>query len=239
MKRRLILIGIILVGTVIGMLYWRAPRAANVSPGPGSNGDDIFPCKVLTNFAPLLQPRRGLGVVGLQFLISREQDSILTTIWGANTKGAILVDWTNEKVVPASGMDNLAGIGLSPQDVPLGLSIFGGNGRLAFGGATFPWRKGFIADPLALREDESVWFGTVYQDEPRELKSLICLSPQPPQVLGEIRMPPSKTVVWCLYDTKQKVLLVAEHEWNWIAMIDFSKPNTVRAAKPTETPQTP
>jgi hypothetical protein len=199
---------------------WKAVR---VAPGPGSAQGDVFPCKVLTNYKRLLRPREGLGILGLQFLIDRDKNSILTSIWGANAKGAILVDWTNEKVVPTPGAGDFEGTRLCPQCVTYGLVLMGGHGELSFCGATFPLGKGLRAYPLVLNNDEPMWFGTIYQEKPPELRSLVCVSPKPATVLGEIKMPLSKTAVACLYDPKQEVLLIAEYEWTWIAMVDISR----------------
>ena len=215
-------------------------EAVKVSSGPGVTNNDYFPCKVLTNYKPLLQVRSGIGVVGLQFSIIRNKDSILTSIWAPNAKGAILVDWVNEKIIPADIKNSTPGIGLSPQYVPDGMNIFGGNGRLCIGidkdgGGTFKWRNGYAAYPLAMDRNDDVAFGEVLKKDgmkPGTLDSIICVNLKPPEILGEVKMPFSATGLWCIYDRQARVLIIVEHEWNWMAMIDFSKPNAI-SAKPS------
>jgi len=210
-------------------------QKVKVASGPGANSNDYFPCKVLTDYKPLLQINKRIGVVGLQFSIDRHEGSIVTSIWAANAKGAISVDWMNDKVLPANIDSSTAGLGLIPQFVPSGAHISGSHGKIGVqvrknSGGNLEWKPGYRAYPLALTPEEPIAFGIAYHDTPRYLDSIVCLSHDPPKLLGEIKMPESKTIAWCIYDRKNKVLLVGEHDWHWIAMIDFSKPNDAKSA---------
>jgi hypothetical protein len=59
--------------------------------------------------------------------------------------------------------------------------------------------------------------------EPNQVESVVCVGLHPARIVGEVKMPTSSTGVWCVYDKPRELLLVVEHEWNWIALIDFGK----------------
>jgi hypothetical protein len=150
-------------------------KKAAVKNGPGQAEGDVFPCKLLTDYQALLRPRKGLGVVGLQFSIDREGDSILTTIWSQNAKDAITVDWTNNKIFPAFNMKNVKGIGVSPSSTPYEMHLYGNNGKMAVSNSVLlPWRPGVLASQLAVHKDSPVWFGAVFA-HPRQLESMSLL----------------------------------------------------------------
>ena len=209
---------------------WKEVR---VSSGPGLAKGDYYPCSVLENFKPLLQMRQGVGVLGLQFSIRRGESGGLTTqIWSANAKKAISVDWNAQQVVPSKTSRNALGASVVPQYVPAGLGAFGmESGYFAIAvdkvSKRLPWKEGHAAYPLVLDRESMIGFCEVSKKEVNStptLDSVVYLSLRPPQLLGEIKMPASKTGLWCLYDKEVKALLVVEHEWHWIVAIDISKP---------------
>src|SRR5207249_2343174 len=145
-------------------------------------------------------------------------------IWSVNAKKALTVDWAAEKAYPTKVDADAAGEMLVPQVVDQDMFVGGGNGNLVVQlddkiGERIPWKKDYVSYPLIVKKDEPVAFASCYEDSPRKLLSVLCVGLNPPELKGEIKMPESGTTTWCLYNKKEKVLIVAEHEWHWIAII--------------------
>jgi hypothetical protein len=229
-KLKLSLFAVAMTVTLVVAIGSHSKNLATVADGPGTSQNDCFPCKILTNYKASLQIRQCIGVVGLQFSIRRTDSSILTTIWSSHSRSSLLVDWSNGTIAQSDVDHGKSGQTIVPQYVSREMVVAGGNGKIQLildGKATnLPWTNGLIAYPLISMPESPVAICQVRRDSPAEgnpLQGLVCLSASPFKVLGEIKTPPSSTALWCLYGDKQQVLLIIEHDWNWIAMVDLSK----------------
>jgi hypothetical protein len=206
-------------------------KNVSVSKGPGTGKGDVLRCKVLSNYKPLLQVASRIGVVGLSFHNFRDKNSMLTTIWASNAKRAIVVDWEIEAVMPGDPDAMHGGFGLCPEIVENGYHVTGNNGNIVLstkkGAESYPWKDGYRAYPLIVSSESPLAFAVAWNKstDPRTLDSVVCFNVEPIELLGEVKMPESTSTVWMLFDKDCNMLLVADHDWEWISMIDLGSLN--------------
>jgi len=133
-------------------------------------------------------------------------------------------------------VDNIRDVGgPSSQIIPAGMFISSGNGKLAYrnGGNEFvvPWTRKSVVYPLAL--DESYRFAFGVERGQDNSASIVVFDSQEKNLAGTIPFSPALKGVHVIFEPKDNYMLVFDSAWEWIMLLDLSKPN-LSATAPAE-----
>lgn len=212
--------------------------AAKIESRSAGKGQ-FFPAKTVLNYKPLLRMTPNISVRPLQVATIERNGGFLTTIWARRAQNSIVIDWGNQSVIKGNVDSAESGNGPAPQYIPPGMNLGGHHGDIMLKISDsqwfhLPWHSGSTLYPLALDKDYQYAFGSEQVDATHRVENIVVVDIAKKQVAGNVPVPPAKNGVHCIFQPKQNYMMIFDYDWEWIMMLDLSKPNVTAEEKSSQ-----
>lgn len=194
-------------------------------------GSQLFSAKLLVNYKPLLRLDEGVPIRALQVETIRSAHGFVTTMWARRARDSIVVDWGNN-LVRKGIVDNIRDVGGPVSHwYPHGMDFrVTGTGELLLKRSNkpydfdkIPWKRQSMVYALAMDPGYEFGFGMERMEGGDRSASIVIVN-IPKKEIAEI-MPVPKCMSLDVTFSPREYLLVFEWDWQWIMLLDLSKPN--------------